>query len=118
MEFKAKARFTRVSPQKARLVLDLIKGKRVEDALTTLTFTKKRMATDVLALLRSAVQNADGRSEIGKSFRRERSILRLKKGSNIWDKKSIHTDFASATPSRGGHAGSWSATTTSCFWKM
>src|SRR5437763_8680772 len=60
----------------------------------------------------------DGRSEIGKSFRRERSILRLKKGSNIWDKKSIHTDFASATPSRGGHAGSWSATTTSCFWKM
>ena len=59
MEFKAKARFTRVSPQKARLVLDLIKGKRVEDALTTLTFTKKRIATDVLALLRSAVQNAD-----------------------------------------------------------
>src|SRR5256885_6130831 len=59
MEFTAKARFTRVSPQKARLVLDLIKGKRVEDALTTLTFTKKRIATDVLALLRSAVQNAD-----------------------------------------------------------
>jgi len=59
MEFKAKARFTRVSPQKARLVLDLIKGKRVEDALTTLTFTKKRIATDVLSLLRSAVQNAD-----------------------------------------------------------
>ena len=59
MEFTAKARFTRVSPQKARLVLDLIKGRRVEDALTTLTFTKKRIATDVLALLRSAVQNAD-----------------------------------------------------------
>src|SRR5205809_6267008 len=59
MEFKAKARFTRVSPQKARLVLDLIKGKRVEDALTTLTFTKKRIATDVASLLRSAVQNAD-----------------------------------------------------------
>ncbi|MGZ4860394.1 MAG: large ribosomal subunit protein uL22, partial [Candidatus Angelobacter sp.] len=39
MEFTAKARFTRVSPQKARLVLDLIKGRRVEDALTTLTFT-------------------------------------------------------------------------------
>ena len=34
MEFRAKAQFQRVSPQKARLVLDLIKGKRVEDALT------------------------------------------------------------------------------------
>ena len=59
MEFKAKARFIRVSPQKARLVLDLIKGQRVEDALTTLMITKKRIATDVASLLRSAVQNAD-----------------------------------------------------------
>ncbi|PYP83152.1 MAG: 50S ribosomal protein L22 [Candidatus Angelobacter sp. Gp1-AA117] len=59
MEFKAKARFIRVSPQKARLVLDLIKGKRVEDALTALMMTKKRISTDVASLLRSAVQNAD-----------------------------------------------------------
>jgi large subunit ribosomal protein L22 len=59
MEFKAKARFTRVSPQKARLVLDLIKGRRVEDALTTLMVTKKRIAGDVATLLRSAIQNAD-----------------------------------------------------------
>ncbi|HLJ90970.1 MAG TPA: 50S ribosomal protein L22 [Candidatus Angelobacter sp.] len=59
MEFKAKARFTRVSPQKARLVLDLIKGKRVEDALSTLMFAKKRIAPDVAQLLNSAVQNAD-----------------------------------------------------------
>jgi large subunit ribosomal protein L22 len=59
MEFKAKGRFVRVSPQKARLVLDLIKGKRVEDALTTLMFARKRIAPDVAALVRSAVQNAD-----------------------------------------------------------
>ncbi len=59
MEFKAKARFTRVSPQKARLVLDLIKGRRVEEALTTLTFTKKRIAPDIFQLLRSAVENAN-----------------------------------------------------------
>ena len=59
MEFKAKGRFMRVSPQKARLVLDLIKGKRVEDALTTLMFARKRIAPDVAALVRSAVQNAD-----------------------------------------------------------
>src|SRR5438874_9912391 len=59
MEFTAKARFTRVSPQKARLVLDLIKGRRVEEALTTLSFTKKRIAPDIFQLLRSAVENAN-----------------------------------------------------------
>src|SRR5467141_910526 len=58
MEFRAAARFVRVSPQKARLVLELIKGKRVEDALNTLMFTKKRVAAKVEKLLRSAVQNA------------------------------------------------------------
>jgi len=58
MEFRAKANFTRVSPQKARLVLDLIKGKRVEDALTTLRFTKKRIAPAIFQLVRSAVENA------------------------------------------------------------
>src|SRR5215470_10097206 len=59
MEFRAKARFMRVSPQKARLVLDLIKGRRVEDALNTLTFTKKRVAPTIEKLLRSAVENAN-----------------------------------------------------------
>jgi len=59
MEFRAQARFMRVSPQKARLVLDLIKGQRVEDALNTLTFTKKRVAASVEKLVRSAVENAN-----------------------------------------------------------
>ena len=59
MEFRAQARFMRVSPQKARLVLDLIKGRRVEDALNTLAFTKKRVAPTIEKLLRSAVQNAN-----------------------------------------------------------
>src|ERR1044072_7883939 len=59
MEFTAKARFIRVSPQKARLVLDLIKGRRVEDALSTLQFTKKRIAPEIFQLLRSAVENAN-----------------------------------------------------------
>ena len=59
MEFRAQARFMRVSPQKARLVLDLIKGRRVEDALNTLTFTKKRVAATVEKLLRSALENAN-----------------------------------------------------------
>ncbi|HMK28488.1 MAG TPA: 50S ribosomal protein L22 [Terriglobales bacterium] len=59
MEFRAEARYMRVSPQKARLVLDLIKGRRVEDAMTTLSFTKKGVAETVQKLLRSAVENAN-----------------------------------------------------------
>jgi len=58
-EFKATTRFVRVSPQKARLVLDLIKGQRVEDAMNTLAFTKKRIAERVQKLLKSAVDNAN-----------------------------------------------------------
>src|ERR1043166_9053269 len=49
----------RVSPQKARLVLNLIKGQKVEIALNTLAFTKKRVAATVEKLLRSAVENAN-----------------------------------------------------------
>ena len=59
MEFRAEARYMRVSPQKARLVLDLIKGRRVEDALNTLMFTKKRVAPTIEKLLRSALENAN-----------------------------------------------------------
>jgi large subunit ribosomal protein L22 len=59
MEFTAQARFMRVSPQKARLVLDLIKGRRVEDALNTLAFTNKRVAGTVEKVLRSALENAN-----------------------------------------------------------
>lgn len=58
-EFRAEARFQRVSPQKARLVLDLIKGRRVEEALQTVAFTKKGVAPLVEKVLRSALQNAN-----------------------------------------------------------
>lgn len=57
-EFRAEARFQRTSPQKAKLVLDTIKGQRVEQALNTLMFTRKRIAPVVEKALRSAVQNA------------------------------------------------------------
>jgi large subunit ribosomal protein L22 len=59
MEFTATAKYVRVSPQKARLVLDLIKGRRVEEAMNTLTFTKKGIAPDIQKLLRSAIENAN-----------------------------------------------------------
>jgi large subunit ribosomal protein L22 len=58
-EFRAEARFQRTSPQKAKLVLDTIKGLSVENALNTLMFTKKRIAPVVEKALRSAVQNAN-----------------------------------------------------------
>ena len=57
-EFRAEARFQRVSPQKARLVLELIKGRGVEEALTTAAFTKKRIAPVIHKLLTSAIDNA------------------------------------------------------------
>jgi large subunit ribosomal protein L22 len=57
-EYRAEARFQRVSPQKARLVLELVKGLGVQQALETLQFTKKRIAPIVHKLLTSALDNA------------------------------------------------------------
>jgi large subunit ribosomal protein L22 len=57
-EFRAEAKFQRCSPQKAKLVLDMIKGLRVEAAINTVMFTQKRIAPVVEKVLRSAVQNA------------------------------------------------------------
>src|SRR6266567_5962858 len=57
-EYRAEAKFQRVSPQKARLVLDLIKGRNIQEALETAAFTKKRIAPVIHKLLVSAVDNA------------------------------------------------------------
>ena len=58
-EFRAEAKFQRTSPQKAKLVLDLIKGLRVEQAINTVHFNNKRIAPVVEKVLRSAIQNAN-----------------------------------------------------------
>ena len=58
-EFRAEAKFQRTSPQKAKLVLDLIKGQRVEQAINTVHFSSKRIAPVVEKVLRSAIQNAN-----------------------------------------------------------
>ncbi len=57
-EYRAEAKFQRVSPQKARLVLELIKGRGIQEALETAAFTKKRIAPVIHKLLTSAVDNA------------------------------------------------------------
>jgi large subunit ribosomal protein L22 len=58
---KAEARFVRTSPQKARLVVDLIRGQKAGDAITILKMTNKRMAPVVEKVLRSAIANAENK---------------------------------------------------------
>ena len=58
METRAVAKYIRISPQKVRLVADLVRGKKVEDALNILMFTPKGSAPVIAKLLKSAVANA------------------------------------------------------------
>ena len=62
-EVKAEARYIRVSPQKARLVVDLIRGKKAGEAVSTLRATNKRIAPAVEKVLQSAIANAQNRFE-------------------------------------------------------
>jgi large subunit ribosomal protein L22 len=59
MEAIAKHNFARISPQKARLVADLIRGKSVDQALEILTFSNKKAAALVKKVLESAIANAE-----------------------------------------------------------
>ena len=63
MEARATAKYIRSSPRKARLVLGLIRGMDAGEAISLLRFTKKRMAKEVEKVLRSAIANAEGKSE-------------------------------------------------------
>jgi large subunit ribosomal protein L22 len=63
MEAKAEARYIRVSPRKARLVVNLIRGLSAGDARVTLRTTNKRIAPVVAKVLDSAIANAQSRSE-------------------------------------------------------
>ena len=63
MEASATQKSVRISPQKARLVIDQIRGKSVSEAFGILNFTKKRVTHDVEKILRSAVSNAEQKSE-------------------------------------------------------
>ncbi|MDY0190643.1 MAG: 50S ribosomal protein L22 [Desulfuromonas sp.] len=59
MEAKAKLRYVRMSAQKARLVVDMIRGKNVQDALNILRFSPQKPAGIVSELVKSAVANAE-----------------------------------------------------------
>lgn len=64
MEVRARLRFVRVAPRKARLVADLIRGKGSEEALQILSFTKKMAAKIILKLLKSALANAEQKKNV------------------------------------------------------
>ena len=59
MEAKAVAKYIRISPQKARLVADVVRGKDVETAITTLRFMPKKAAEILRKVLESAIANAE-----------------------------------------------------------
>src|SRR5881392_4230643 len=59
MPFNAKHRFARIAPRKARLLMDLIRGRDVDDALSMLRFSKQRASGMVEKVVRSAVANAN-----------------------------------------------------------
>jgi large subunit ribosomal protein L22 len=60
---KAEARYVRVSAQKARLVIDMIRGHQAGDAINILSATNKRVAGPVEKVLRSAIANAENKSD-------------------------------------------------------
>ena len=59
MAYRAVHRFARIAPRKARLVADLIRGMKVDQAMTSLEFSKKRAAYYLKAVLKSAIANAE-----------------------------------------------------------
>jgi len=63
MEARAEAKYIRCSAQKARLVVDLIRGRQAGEAINILQVTNKRIAHEVEKVLRSAIANAEDRSE-------------------------------------------------------
>lgn len=59
MAYQAVHRFARIAPRKARLIADLIRGRKIDEAMTSLEFSKKRAAWYFKAVLRSAIANAE-----------------------------------------------------------
>jgi large subunit ribosomal protein L22 len=59
MPYPAKHRFARISPRKARLVMDLVRGRDVDDAIAMLKFSKQRVSGMIEKVIRSAVANAN-----------------------------------------------------------
>lgn len=114
----ATAKYVRRSPQKARLVIDMIRGKNTEEASHILRFSKKSSALEIGKVLKSAVANATNNKEMDKSklvvveayvneaptFRRGRAVSRgryhqiLKRNSHVTIGVSEQKTTESSTP--------------------
>lgn len=66
MEAKAIAKFIRLSPRKARMVVDLIRGKKLEEALAILRYTPNKATEAVTKVVKSAAANAEHNNEMDK----------------------------------------------------
>ena len=64
IEVRAQAKYVRIAPRKARLVVDLIRNKPVDKALEILQFSKRAAAVDVAKVLRSAIANAENNNNL------------------------------------------------------
>ena len=72
MEAKAQARYVRVTPQKARRIVDVVRGKNAEEAIKVLRFAPQAVAVDVRKVVESAIANARVKADqAGEAFRSE-----------------------------------------------
>ena len=75
MEAKAQARYVRVTPQKARRVIDLIRGRRASEAVAVLSFAPQAASEPVLKLVQSAIANARVKADRASEAFDERALV-------------------------------------------
>lgn len=94
-QVQAKISHLRVAPRKVRLVCDLVRGKKVQEALDVLRFTKRGCSKDLLKLIQSAVSNANnkGGMDVDKLYI---NTLRVDQGPVL--KRSLPRARGMATP--------------------
>jgi large subunit ribosomal protein L22 len=108
MQVKAEARYLRTSPQKARLVIDLIRGQKAGEAIHILRAVNKRIAPSIEKVLRSAIANAENRHNdvdvdqliVTEAYVNEGPRMKRIRAAPGWD-----------SPRPGGRVGSPSRTT-------
>jgi large subunit ribosomal protein L22 len=107
MEVKASLKGYRVSPFKARLVADQIRGKGVEDALNLLTLSNKKSAEPIAKLVRSAVANAEVKNDTqGTGIEIDNLVVRtitVDEGASLWRIRPRAQGRASWVQKRSSH---------------
>jgi large subunit ribosomal protein L22 len=109
METKAIARTIRIAPRKARLVIDLIRGKNIKEAQAILMFTPRAASPIILKVLNSAVANAEHNNNqnidnlyvkeayVNEGVRLKRLLPRAKGQGDIIQKRTSHITVVVAT---------------------